>query len=246
MANFVMLNNVQHFNLRAKNRYSAACGDNSAAVMTFPTEFADIQREYPIVFAKDSATGAYQAVALLGVQAEENLFLNETASVGSGWVGNYVPAIVARGPFIIGMPDDGDMDSAPVVFVDLDSSKVSESEGEALFLPMGGSSPYLDRIVRMLGVIQQGKAIGDLMYAQFDALNLFELVTIDAELSNGEKYRIENYYTINQERLANLNGSELEMLNRSGFLHGAFLVISSLSNVQKLIDIKNLRAQLGG
>lgn len=214
--------------------------------MTFPTEFADIQREYPIVFAKDSATGAYQAVALLGVQAEENLFLNETASVGSGWVGNYVPAIVARGPFIIGMPDDGDMDSAPVVFVDLDSSKVSESEGEALFLPMGGSSPYLDRIVRMLGVIQQGKAIGDLMYAQFDALNLFELVTIDAELSNGEKYRIENYYTINQERLANLNGSELEMLNRSGFLHGAFLVISSLSNVQKLIDIKNLRAQLGG
>lgn len=153
---------------------------------------------------------------------------------------------MARGPFIIGMPDDGDMDSAPVVFVDLDSSKVSESEGEALFLPMGGSSPYLDRIVRMLGVIQQGKAIGDLMYAQFDALNLFELVTIDAELSNGEKYRIENYYTINQERLANLNGSELEMLNRSGFLHGAFLVISSLSNVQKLIDIKNLRAQLGG
>ncbi len=246
MANFVMLNNVQHFNLRAKNRYSAACGDNSAAVMTFPTEFADIQREYPIVFAKDSATGAYQAVALLGVQAEENLFLNETASVGSGWVGNYVPAIVARGPFIIGMPDDGDMDSAPVVFVDLESSKVSESEGEALFLPMGGSSPYLDRIVRMLGVIQQGKAIGDLMYAQFDALNLFELVTIDAELSNGEKYRIENYYTINQERLANLNGSELEMLNRSGFLHGAFLVISSLSNVQKLIDIKNLRAQFGG
>lgn len=246
MTNYVMLNNVQHFNLKVKNRFLKSCGDNNAAVMTFPTEFADIQREYPILFVKDEVTANYQAVALLGLQADENLFLNEDVSAGNGWLGNYVPAIVARGPFIIGMSDDGDTESAPLVFVDLDSPKVSDQEGEALFLPMGGSTPYLERIVRALGAIQQGKMIADVMYAQFDALNLFEPITIEADLSSGEKYRIEHYYTISQERLAGLSGAELEILNRAGFLQGIFLVLSSLSNMQKLIDIKNLRVLSGG
>lgn len=246
MSNYVMLNNVQHFNLRIKKRYLASCGDNSAAVMTFPTEFADIQREYPIVFAKDTATGAYQAVALLGVRADENLFLSESDAVGSGWLGNYVPAIIARGPFIIGVPEEGEGDTAPLVYVDLDSPKVSDREGEAVFLPMGGNSPYLERIVRVLGLIQQGKMIADDMYAHFEALNLFDPVTIDAELDNGERYRIENYYTISEEKLAGLSGQELEKLNRAGYLHGAFLILSSLSNVQRLIDIKNRSGHLGG
>jgi len=49
-----MLNNIQHKNLRVVTRPGAQYGDNVGIVMTFPTEYADVQREYPIFFRKDS------------------------------------------------------------------------------------------------------------------------------------------------------------------------------------------------
>ena len=59
MTNHVMLNNIQHKNLRVITRQGAEFGDNVGTVLTFPTEFADIQREYPIFFRKDPNTGEY-------------------------------------------------------------------------------------------------------------------------------------------------------------------------------------------
>ena len=50
-------------------------------------------------------------------------------------------------------------------------------------------------------------------------------------------------YTINQKKLAELDAENLHKLNRSGFLQGAFLVISSLGNVQRLIEMKGRRRQ---
>ncbi|HEY6527787.1 MAG TPA: SapC family protein [Cellvibrionaceae bacterium] len=239
MTNYVMLNNVQHFNLKVTDRYSASVGDNNAAAIVFPTEFAEIQREYPIVFSKHLESNQYQAVALLGIQKDENLFLQENAVNANGWRGNYVPAIIARGPFIISMPEQDDDASAPLIFIDIDSSKVNESAGEPLFLPLGGSSPYLERVAKILGVIQQGKEVSESMYALFDELGLFEPLTVNIELNNGGKFRLENYYTISESKLGSLDGKALERLNKSGYLQGAFLIVASLSNIQKLIDIKN-------
>jgi hypothetical protein len=56
-----------------------------------PTEFEEVQREYPILIRKDPS-GDYQAVALLGLDRDENLFLDET-----GWNARYVPAVQQRG-----------------------------------------------------------------------------------------------------------------------------------------------------
>ena len=65
MTNHVLLDNITHKNLRIRLDHGAAFGDNVGVVPTFPTEFADVQREYPIFFRRDT-TGAYYAVALLG------------------------------------------------------------------------------------------------------------------------------------------------------------------------------------
>ena len=48
--------------------------------MIVPTEFADVQREYPIFFRKDPATGEFMSIALLGFSKDENLFLDEAAA----------------------------------------------------------------------------------------------------------------------------------------------------------------------
>src|SRR5687768_5871246 len=128
MTNHVMLNNVAHKDLRVINRHGAEFGDDVGTVQTFPTEYADMQREYPIFFRKDPNSGEYQSVALLGISKKENLFLD-----GTRWNASYVPGIIARGPFLIGFQGqviDGEPRREPVIHIDLDSPLVSQTEGD--------------------------------------------------------------------------------------------------------------------
>jgi hypothetical protein len=154
MTKHVMLNNVAHKDLRVTTRYSDEFGDNVGTVLTFPTEFGDVQREYPIFFRKDPKTDEFQAIALLGFAKDENLFLDE-----NGWNAAYVPGILARGPFLIGMGSaagDGDVHPEPTIHIDLDDPRVSQTEGESVFLPQGGNTRYLERIAAILNGLNQG------------------------------------------------------------------------------------------
>lgn len=231
-----MLNNVAHKDLRVIRRFGAQFGDNVPTVLTFPTEFADVQREYPIFFRKDPATNEYQSVALLGFEKNENLFLE-----GDMWRANYIPGVVARGPFLIGFQDqeiDGEIRKEPVIHVDLEHPRVSRTEGEPVFLPQGGNSPYLDYIANVLRGIRDGFDVSKAMFAAFLEFDLIEPVNVEIKLNENEAYSLVGLQTINQTKLASLEGAALEKLNRAGFLQGAFLVAASLSNVQRLMAIK--------
>jgi hypothetical protein len=227
MAKHALLNNVAHKNLRVITRHSAALGDDVSSVVTLPTEWGDVQREYPILFRKDAATGDFISVALLGFGERENLFLDE-----SGWNASYIPGIVARGPFLIGFQRE-----EPVIHVDLDHPRISTTEGEPVFLPNGGNTRYLERIASILDGIRAGIEASQAIFAAFAALELIEPIKLQIEISAEEQHNLLGYFTINEEKLANLPGEQLERLNRAGFLQGAFLVVASLNNVKKLIDM---------
>jgi hypothetical protein len=237
MTRHVMLNNVDHRELRVITRHSAEFGDNVGSVVTFPTEFGDVQREYPIFFRKDSSSGEFISVVLLGFAKDENLFLDET-----GWIASYIPGIVARGPFLIGFQEReiaGEVRKNTVIHIDLDNPRVSKTEGELLFLEHGGNTRYLERIARILDGIHRGMAVSKAMFAAFIAADLVEPVKVEIQMSPEEQHNLHGYYTINEEKLATLDGESLARLNKAGFLQGAFLVIASLNNVKKLIEMKH-------
>ncbi len=234
-----MLNNVAHKDLRVITRYGAEFGDNVGRVLTFPTEYGDVQREYPIFFRKDPDTGEYQSVALLGFDPNENLFLDE-----NGWSAAYIPGMVARGPFLIGFQQQGagaDARREPVVHVDLDNPRVSFTEGEPVFLPQGGQTRYLERIATVLKGLHEGIAVSKAMFAAFTAFDLIEPVKVEIKFSDEEKFELRGLYTVSEEKLRALDGEALVKLNRSGFLQGAFLVLASHNNMKKLIDMKHRR-----
>ncbi len=240
MAKHLLLNNITHKDLKIITRHSAAFGDNVGSTLTFPTEFADVHREYPILFQKNPDTGKFQSVVLLGLKSDENLFLDESG----GWRANYIPAVIERGPFLIGFQDqsrDGGSERTPVIHVDMEHPRISETEGEAVFLDHGGLSPYLEKISKILNRIYDGMQISDAMFAAFAELDLIEPVNLEIELNDREVYRLRGNYTIHQEKLANLGGADLERLNRSGFLRCAFLAVESLGNIQRLVQLKTAR-----
>ena len=235
MTNKVLLNNVDHADLKLATGHGAAFGDEVNQMLVFPTEFGDLQREFPILFSKDD-DGAFQSVALLGFDRDENLFLGE-----DGWRTRYVPAIQQRGPFSIVLYErqDGGGRREPMVHVDLDDPRVGSEDGEPLFLRHGGNSPRLEQVTRTLQVIHSGQEMASTMFAAFAEVGLIEPVRLEIKLSNTEEYVIPERYTIAAERLAALDGARLERLNASGFLQLAFHALSSLGNIARLIELKN-------
>jgi hypothetical protein len=243
MTRTVVLDNIAHKDLRVRTGYAAEFGDNVNQVLVFPTEFIYVQREYPILFRRDSG-GRFQAVALLGLDKNENLFLNE-----SGWNGRYVPAVLQRGPFLIGFRNrdiDGEVVREPVIHVDLDHPRISQTQGEPVFLRHGGNSAYLERANRMLQIIYKGTDIAAPMFAAFDEMGLIEAMDIEIQLDDRVHYKVPGFLTISQERLAQLDAARLERLNKLGYLQLAMFVVASVGNVGWLIELKNRKRATAG
>lgn len=240
MANQQLLNNVTHKDLRIITDRSAWYGDDVASAGIFPPEFRRVQAEYPIAFQKNEATGFFEAMAIFGFARGENLFLDD-----NGWNASYIPLSIERQPFLIGFQsaDDGAADT-PVVHIDMDSPRISDSEGQAVFLEHGGYSPYLEHISSVLRAIHDGYEYMKGFSTALTELDLLEPFTLEFELKDGSKQRLGGLHTIHEEKLAGLDGQALAKLHANGYLEHIYMVLASIANFRTLIEKKN--ARLGG
>ncbi len=238
MAKHALLSNVEHKALRIITTRSVAYGDNQMYALTVPSEFRNIQACYPIVFQKRSDTGQMQPLALFGFEPDENLFLTD-----AGWDAHYVPISVERLPFLIGghnAPRAGQAPQ-PVVHIDLDSPRVSTTEGEPLFLEYGGSTPFLERISSMLGALHAGLAATPAFVDALLAHNLLESFVLDIELRDGSNNRLAGFYTVNEERARALDAAAVSKLHAQGFLEPMYMVVASTVHFRDLIERRNRR-----
>jgi len=229
MPNPVLLNNVQHKDLRVLTHRSAALGDDVMFALTFPAEFRTLQAHYPLVFRKTDDATSFEPVALFGFEQGENLFLND-----AGWDAPDVPLLVERQPFLIGRQGEELM-----VHIDVEHPRVSASAGEPLFLPHGGVTEYLERINSVLLTIHQGLQS---LPGFIDALlqhELLESFVFDIELDDGSQNRLAGFYTIHEERLAALSGAALARLHQAGYLQAVYMAVASMSQFRALIARKN-------
>jgi hypothetical protein len=232
MPHTVLLNNVDHQALRVITQRGAAYGDAVMTAVTFADEFRGLQAHYPIVFQKSADGSTFEPVALLGLQEGQNLFLGP-----QGWDAPCLPLAIERLPFYIGM--DGD---ELLVHIDLDSPRISTVEGEAVFLPHGGSSEFLERMSSMLLSIHQGLQGTPAFIAALLKHDLLEPFVFEVERPNPgqgdqvETIRLSHFYTVHEERLQALDGAALQQLSRAGHLEAAYMALASLSQLRGLIE----------
>ncbi|MGH8853221.1 MAG: SapC family protein [Telluria sp.] len=231
MANPVLLNNIEHKDLRVITRHAPSLGDGHPYVPTFPAEFRLLQAHYPIVFRKMSETEPFEPVALFGFEAEENLFLSE-----SGWDAATIPLLVERLPFLIGQHGEELM-----IHIDIDSPRISKTEGEPMFLEQGGMTPYLEHINSMLITIHEGLQANAGYVAALEKHKLIESFVLDIQLDDGSQNRLAGFYTIHEDNLNALDAAALDSLHKAGYLSAIYFQLASLSNFRALIDRKNRR-----
>ncbi|MRW93903.1 peptidase [Duganella sp. FT80W] len=229
MPNPVLLNSIEHKDLRIITNRGAEWGDQLAWVTTFPAEFRDVQACYPIVFRQTTDGLGFEPIAMLGLVENENLFLK-----GDRWDAPYVPMLVERQPFLIGVNG-----SELMVHVDLDHPRVSQQSGEAVFKPHGGHTEFLERVNSLLSAIHQGmQQLPDFLTALLQN-ELLESFALEVELNDGSQNRLSGFYTINEDRLQALSGEVVAQLHAAGHLRSIYMVLASLSNFRMLIDRKN-------
>jgi hypothetical protein len=233
MSQYEVLNKEKHRQLRIKTGYGAALGDAVMYVMTYPMEFRDIQNCYPILFTKDPNTGGFFAAAVLGLEADQNLFLQDDR-----WDATYVPALVQRQPFLIATGGEGD-NKPPVVSLDLDHPRVSQDEGKALFDSAGNSTEFLDQKIAQLDKLHRGLQHSNGFIDTLLQHELLEQITLDIAFNDGEKKSVQGFYSIAEERLYQLKGDVLESLNQAGYLQPVFMAVASLSRMRDIIERRN-------
>ena len=237
MSRHVLLDNVNHGDLRIRQVYAPGEGYDEHVVRVFPSEFIVLQREYPLFFMKNGESGDFEPVALLGFDPGENLFLGDPE-----WDADYIPLGIRRQPFLIGLQQqeiDGVPSEVPVVHVDLDHPSVSRTEGKPVFLAQGGESPHLEQMTAVLHAIHEGHEANRELSRILVGLELIESVKIDVEFADGSKRSLSGLFKIAEERLAQLGGGGLEALNSAGHLQNVFLMLASLSSMPRLMERKN-------
>ena len=239
-----LLNKADHAEVRVITDRGARFGDEVMKVMAFPFEFRNLQAFYPILFQADTA-GNYLPVALLGFEEGENLFLDPPR-----WKVPYIPAMLRREPFLIGLKDvktdTGEIVAARLVSLDLNHPRVSYDEGEPLYLPLGGQSDFLNEQAALLEQLHDGLGHCRSFVEALQAEQLIEAITLEITLNDGSRNQLIGFSGINEDNLRNLSGEVLATFNEQGFLMPLFMVLASMSNIQRLIDLKNARAASTG
>jgi hypothetical protein len=227
MTNIVVLNSLTHRDVRVQAEASAKFGDNQRFVPVVVAEFPLLVTHYPVLFSKDTDTGAFFCGAMLGIDEGENLFLKD----GKGHEG-YRPLNLQRAPFFVAGED---------LAIDLDHARITAHEGQALFNDQGAPTPYLESIKAAFQQLKPGIEMTKRFTESLLNLNLLEPVDIVLGFDDGTKRNLVDLYTVNQEVLRQLPDASVLELFRRGYLQLIYLLIASLKQIPVLAKKKNDR-----
>lgn len=232
MQKLELLNNITHKDLRVITRRGAQWGDAVMSCPATPDEFRHLQAHYPIVFQKDDQ-GKFQPIVLFGLEDGENVFLD-----ANGWNAEYLPLAMRRMPFVIGVAED-----ELRMLVDMSSPRISQgAEGEAVFLPHGGNSEYLEQSNSVLKALHEGIQATPEFVQTLIAHDLLESFVLNVERPDGTQGRLVGLYTIHEERLASLDAATIGLLHQADFLQPIYMVLASMANFSTLIRLHLAKA----
>ena len=218
----VPLSSVDHATWKARPIESAPWLNDQHAVPLTVDEFANAQRNYPIIFSSGNAP---VPLALMGLNEGVNVFMGED---GRFTEQVYVPAYVRRYPFMLAKlrPDSEDLS----VCFDPTAGAIGEfEEGDALF----ADGQPTEATQQILSFCEQFEQAGQRTQAFMKELVDNDLL-MDGEMSvqpdpEQPPFVYRGFQMINEDKLRELRGDQLRKMNQSGLLPLVYAHLFSLS-----------------
>ncbi|MGL4474249.1 MAG: SapC family protein [Shewanella sp.] len=188
-------------------------------------EFPRVAVEFPIVFVKNTETGEFQAVAMLGLKPGQNLYVND-----GRWSGLYQPHVVRDYP--LGLILNPEVEDKVWIGIRDTSPIVNQSEGQALFNGDKETEFLVARKEALISHFQQDQVTKHLL-AKLAELELLESQTLTVEIK-GEKRNINGLYLISEAKLTELSDEQFIELRRLGLIGPIYSHLTSLNQIQRL------------
>jgi hypothetical protein len=224
----VLLDRDKHRNRRVRASSSFNFARKANSLYLAGVEFNEACKEYAIVFTR-VASGKTVPVAMLGLRARENLYVDPQAH----WDAAYIPAFVRRYPFVLAdLPGRTEM----AVCVDEAFEGLNAAEGEPLFDPQGNNTPFLQNALDFLNRYQAEYLRTEAFCRRLEQAGLLMEMNAKADLVDGRSFTINGLMIVDEKKLLALPDAAALSLFRSGELHLISMHLMSLSNMQKLVE----------
>jgi len=229
--NVVPINKERHAAIRIKDLTDFSFAAQFHIAYVTMHEFMRGASAFPVVFLEDKEKGEFRPVALLGLNAGENLFVDALGQ----WQGPYVPAIIRRHPFALApAAQDGQF----VVCIDEDSAVVSQSAGAPLFDEQGAPTQVLENVKRYLIEMQKMDALTQ-QFCRFLATH--QLFTpLNMRVRDIDKVKnVAGCFVVNEERVNQLSDELHLEMKRQGYLAPVYAQLISLTQIERLVKLQD-------
>lgn len=222
------LNKSRHSSIQLRDASPYAHVNNQHMVPVVLHEFVRLAADYPLVFVKNSETGQFQTVAILGLTPGENLFFSE-----AGWRSDLIPGSITHYPLLLA-PDIFNPDQL-VVAINENSALIGA--GNLLFDEQGEETLYLQQRKQSLVDYYEKDVFTKSMVDFLNQKQLLKQQSITVKL-NDQSLVINGIYIIDEQRLQQLDDSSFLELKNRGVLPSIYAQLASLHQLQKLVKLK--------
>ena len=200
------------------------------------TEFNVAHRDFPIVFSSGDEGKSFAPVAVLGLQAQENLFV-----LDDGWApGVYVPAYVRRYPFCMARVTLDNIEQTERLIC-VEKDHLAESGGVDMFDAQQQPLPRWKEVEKLLEEYEADLERTKEMCGILADYGLLEPFTMQATMNAGGSMHLTGMFRVDEKKIDFLNASQHKNLIKKGVMSKIYIHLLSLDNFGRLLDRKARR-----
>ena len=231
MAQWIALSKTQHAKHSYLPRQGYSFAVNQAVAPVLLAELPKLLPHYALGFIQQE-TG-YQAVALLSLDGQNNLYLHSDGR----WLGSYVPASLRGYPFTLANTEEGQKALC------VEQAHLSEEQGEPLFDEAGNLAPTVQRTVEFLNQCEQNRELTQRSVNALAEAGVIEQWPLKLERGEGqEPISVNGLFRVDEKALNALEGEAYAQL-RGGPMALAHAQMFSMSQLSQLSERAKFHAQ---
>lgn len=203
----VGLSSEEHKSLKIQTRNKFEYAENYHSISLASAEMLKAALSFPILFIQnktDDGKTDFDIVAILSLVANQNQYIED-----SEWTASYMPSAMRVYPFRL---------QGESVLIDEDAPHLSESEGDPLFTEEGEPAEALNHAIAFLKTCHDANVETKAWCKRMDELGLITEHNTTIVSPKGGRFKLENFYAIDKEKLDALPDETLSTLAKDGSL----------------------------
>jgi hypothetical protein len=232
MANIVPVRKEEHQKLKLATTRNISHVAGQHIIPVAAAEYAQSSASFPIVLVKNPDSERFRSVAMLGLEAGENLFFQDEK-----WVALSMPQSISMVPFSLGL--DPEKENTLTACIDLDSEFVGEDQDLALYEDDGKESEVLTNVQQALGRLYDNERMTESFIKELQDNDLLQELELNIALSSGEKKKLVGIFTINEDKIKELSDDKVLDFHKRGLFVPIYSMLGSLTQINHLVQLRN-------